>query len=756
MTNVRPEDCLAQTDGELTVAGLDGPLRIVRDRWGIPHIQAESARDAFFGQGFCMGQDRLYQIELYRQMAHGRAAAMLNKGLLGRDRLNRRLGFGRYAEREWEAQSDEARMILEAYAAGINAAIAVGPKPFEFHAIDHEMTPWTPVDSLAVLKMVSAGQHWASRLHFAKAAAELGAEAVSALVSDVAKDATLITPTGARWLDETHPFAADIEAAMGTPDGVVAAGGGSNCWVIHGSRTDTGAPIVCGDPHLAVGIPGQWYVVHMQCPEFTVAGPCNPGYPGPVYYGHNTKVAWTMTHSNGDRWDLYREQIRQGDQGPEARFGEQWEPLTRLDEHFDVKGGLAATDVVWETRHGPVIAGDPERDGEVIAAAWGLAEPAHDFDAHMRYFTAETVAEAREGFRKLDSISGNYCFADQNGDIAFQYVGRIPKRPAWLLPVPGWDGDHEWDGSVPAADLPAEQNPDAGYLFSANNRTAAPDYPHYLSFGAYPFRADRVREIFEATEVFRLDEMPAIQADQTSVMLRTFAQRFVAAPVSNPDALAMQELMRGWDGSMPAGAVAPLVCSRVRDVLARLTVHGYYERVPGVPPLAPQDRAILYNQLTRDSALMRGDFASWDAAVEQALSEAAAELRDQYGADSSQWRWGLAHRMGWRHNLGRDPELAELLNLPDVEIGGDASTIFNTATPAGITGAHGVSYRQIFDLSDLNAARICIPPGNSGQPGSPHYGDNVDRWRDVDYHPLFVEWADIEANAEAELRLNPA
>jgi penicillin amidase len=250
--------------------------------------------------------------------------------------------------------------------------------------------------------------------------------------------------------------------------------------------------------------------------------------------------------------------------------------------------------------------------------------------------------------------------------------------------------------------------------------------------------------------------MPAMQADQTSVMLRTFAERFVAAEVTDADALAMQELMRGWDGSMPVDAVAPLVCSRVRDVLARLTVHDYYEPVSNTPPMPPADRGIVYNQLTKDAPLMLGDFASWDAAVEQALSEAAVELRVQYGEDSSQWHWGLAHQMSWRHNLGRDPELAALLNLPDVEIGGDATTIFNTSTPVGITGAHGVSYRQIFDLSDLNAARICIPPGNSGQPGSPHYGDNIERWRDVDYHPLFVEWSDIEANAEAELRLTPA
>ncbi len=755
-TQVRPEDCLAQTDGEITVDGLDGPLRIVRDRWGIPHIRAGSARDAFFGQGFCVGQDRLFQLELRRQMARGTAAAFLNRGLLRADVSNRRIGFARHSEREWDVQSPEARMILEAYAAGVNAAIAAGPRPYEFHLLEHEMAPWSPVDTLAIMKMVAVGNQWATKLRHAKVGTALGASAVSALVPDVTEGATLITPSGARWTEDSHPFAADIEAAMGAPDGVVAAGGGSNCWVIHGSRTDTGAPIVCGDPHLTVRIPSEWHVMHMTSPAFDVTGPCTPGAPGPLYYGHNTNVAWTMTHANGDRWDVYRERIRQREHGPEALFREHWEPLTRFEEAFEVRDSDTVTETFWETRHGFVVMGDPTKDEEIVAAKWDLFEPGRDFDALLKIHAASSIAEAREGFRTYDSISGNFCFADTRGDIGYQYTGRIPKRPAHLLPIPGWDGEHEWDGSVPKEELPADENPDIGFIITANNRTTTPDYPHYLSFGATPFRADRLRELFDATEVFTLDEMPALQADQTSVMLRELAARFTAFEAIDGDARAMQELLRDWEGSMDADTAAPLVCSRVCDHLAELTVRRYYEAVEGIPPMTPQDRTVLFTQLTSDDATMLGEFASWQPAIERALSDAARRLRADHGDDSSRWRWGDVHHMSWRHNLGRDDELAEVFNLPDVEVGGDATTVFSTSTPAGITGNSGVSFRQIFDMRDLNAARICIPPGNSGQPGSPHYGDHVQRWRDVEYHPLFVDWADIEANADGELRLTPA
>ncbi len=756
LDEIRPEDCLARHTGELSLAGLDGRVRIVRDRWGIPHIQAGSARDAFFAQGYCMAQDRAFQIELYRRMAHGTSAALLNRGLLARDHENRRLGFGRFAAREWQAQSEAAREVLQAYADGINQAIASNPKPYEFHVLDHEMLPWSPVDSLAVVKMVNNGAQWATKLRFSKMATVLGAEGISALVPDVPLDSALIAPSGARWEQEAHPFYVDIESAMGQPDGPIPAGGGSNCWVIHGSRTDTGAPIVCGDPHLAVGIPGQWYVVHMECPEFRVAGPCNPCYPGPHFYGHNTTIAWTMTHAQGDRWDLYRERIRQGGSGPEALTPSGWTPLVRHDEQFQVRDEQPVTRVVWETPHGPVISGDPTRDDEVLAARWGLATPTHDIDAMNALHRSTCVADAREALRTYDSISGNFCFADSGGNIAYQYVGRIPKRPAWLLPVPGWDGKHEWDGNVPKSELPCDENPTNGFIVTANNKTTTPDYPHYLSYSASAFRADRLRELMDATEIFRLDEMPRLQGDQTSRHARGIARWLTSFAAKDADALAMQKLLQSWDGHLHVDSAEAAIYAETCERLLRITVQRYYDAVVEVPALAPlEDRRVLFEQLTKRSALMLGTFDSWEAATEVALTQAAMELRKRQGGDPSRWRWGTDHRMAWSHNLGRDPKLREIFDLPATEVGGDGNTVFNTAAAYGAHAAAGVSYRQIFDLSDLNAARICIPPGNSGQPASPHYADNIERWREVEYHPLLVSWPDIEANAEAELRLVP-
>ena len=490
----------------------------------MPHARAGSARDAFFAQGFCLGQERTWQLELYRQMAHGRAAALLNEGLLRIDRLNRRMGYGRDAAAEWEEQSDEARMILQAYADGVNAAVEAGPKPLEFHVLEHEMSPWSPVDSLAILKMVSANVHWSMKISNAQLAAKLGVEAATALIPDVPEQGALITPAGASWANGRHAWE-DALAALSAEPGMRRGGAdGSNCWVIDGAHTASGFPLVVGDPHLSLSVPAQWFLMHIECDEFSVAGPCSPGYPGPVYYGHNGRVAWAMTHAQGDRWDVYRERISRNGE-PRAEFCGAPRALQRREELIEVRGGEDVVETIWSTEHGPIVQGDPTTDDEVLAARFALAEPCHDFDGMLPIFRARTIADARAGFRRYESISGNFCFADRDGSIGYQYTGRTPKRAAALTPVVGWDGSHEWDGEVAVDELPQETNPASGVIITANNRTTTPDYPHYLSWSQTPFRADRLRELLGGRDDWTAEEMVRIQSDQTSLHARQLASR---------------------------------------------------------------------------------------------------------------------------------------------------------------------------------------------------------------------------------------
>lgn len=746
---------LPQIDGVLDVEGLHAAVRIVQDRWGVPHIEAQSARDAFFAQGFCMGQERGWQIELYRHMAHGRAASLLNRGLLRIDRMNRTLGFGRDAAREWEDQSDDARMILQAYADGVNAAIDAGPAPVEFDLLQHEMQPWSPVDSLAILKMVSANLHWSIKIGNGEVASRLGLEALQALTPDVPANGALITPAGGEWSNGTHAFAdaiADLDTEPGTRRGTL---DGSNCWVIDGAHTASGKPLVVGDPHLAFSVPPQWYVVHMQCPEFTVAGPCNPGYPGPVYYGHNTQIAWTMTHAQGDRWDVYRERVNRNGDGPRAQWLDTAEPLTRLDEEIEIRDEESVPLTIWSTRHGSVVQGDPEHDDEVLAARFSLSEPCHDYDGMLSIFTADNIHTARQGFQRYDSISGNYCFADQQGEIGYQYTGRIPKRPAQLTPVSGWDGASEWDGDIAADELPQDLNPESGVIITANNRTTTSDYPHYLTFSQTPYRADRLRELLQGRRDWSTGDMPQIQSDQTSLHARYLATRVANAEVG-PEASALQQMLAEWEGELARDSAPALVYLELCDQLVRRTVRRYFDAPSRLVSGSADELRILHEQLRSNNMLMLPQSQDWDAAIAEALAAVDAVLTERHGADRNSWRYGEAHQVTWRHNLGRDPERAARFNVGDFPKGGDGHTPNNASGLLNRPADHGVSYRQIFDLAQLNGAPIVLPPGNSGRPDSPHYRDHMDKWLNMEYFPLYIEWEDIEANSEGSLSLIPA
>ncbi len=746
---------LPQIDGELQAEGPQAPVRIVRDRWGVPHAEAQSAHDAFFAQGFCLGQDRGWQLELYRHMAHGRAASLLNKGLLRIDQMNRTLGFGRDAAREWEEQSDGARMILQAYADGINAAIAAGPAPVEFGLLGHEMQPWSPVDSLAILKMVSANVHWATKIGNGEVASRLGIDALQALIPDVPADAALIAPAGASWTNGAHAFAealADLESEPGTRRGGL---DGSNCWVIDGAHTASGKPLVVGDPHLAFSVPPQWYVMHMQCPEFTVAGPCSPGYPGPVYYGHNTQIGWTMTHAQGDRWDVYRERIVRNGSGPEAQWLGGSEPLQRREEVIEIRDEETVTQTVWSTRHGPVVHGDPESDDEVLAARFGLSDPCHDFDGMMTIFTADNIHDARQGFRRYDSISGNFCFADQQGGIGYQYTGRVPIREPRLTPVSGWDGQHEWNGEIPADELPQDLNPADGVIITANNRTTTDDYPYYLSFSQTPYRADRLRELLQGRDDWSPEDMPEVQSDQTSLHARFIAERVGRASVGDEVGAQIQSLLADWDGHMAIDSAAALVYYEFCEQLIALTIRPYFNAPARIAQSSYEEMRILHEQMKADSSLTLPEGRSWDEVIGEALATTASVLAERHGADRSQWKFGDAHPVTWRHNLGRDPERAARFNVGDFAKGGDGNTPNNATGLINEPADHGVSYRQIFDLSNLNGARIVLPPGNSGRPDSPHYNDHIHKWLEMEYFPLYIEWDDIEANSEGSLRLEP-
>ncbi|MYJ00936.1 MAG: penicillin acylase family protein, partial [Chloroflexi bacterium] len=316
-------------------------------------------------------------------------------------------------------------------------------------------------------------------------------------------------------------------------------------------------------------------------------------------------------------------------------------------------------------------------------------------------------------------------------------------------------GEHEWQGDVPADELPQDLNPDRGVIITANNRTTTPDYPYYLTFSQTPYRADRLRELLQGRDDWSPNDMPQIQSDQTSIHARFIAQRVSSADVDG-EAADLKSMLANWDGHLAIDSTAGLLYQELCQQIIGRTVRPYFDAPARLPEGSADELRILHEQLRTDSSLMLSEGVSWDNVIGESLVAAGETLAERYGADRAKWRYGDAHSVTWRHNLGRDPERAARFNVGDFAKGGDGNTPNNATGLVHQPADHGVSYRQIFDLSSLNGARIVLPPGNSGRPDSPHYSDHMEKWLNMEYFPLYIEWDDIEANSEGSLTLTPA
>jgi penicillin amidase len=735
---------LPVVDGLTSVKGLDAELAIRRDGRGIPYVSAQTAHDAIFGAAYALAQDRLWQLDLFRKIAAGRAAELLGPALFALDAHYRRLRVRKYAEAEWADQHPGSRGILDAYAAGVNAAMAGNPLPVEFQIVGSQPEPWTPVDSLSIYKMASltVAGGYAQKLLNARIAARFGQQTLRLLLSDLPQDATTGVEGSYEWDQLLEGLDGCLLETAGNPDG-------SNNWAVSGALTASGKPLLAGDPHLPISVPGQWYQVSLRCPEFSAAGPWSPGYPGFMYYGFNGSVAWSVTTSVSDQHEVYMERLREGGEGLECETPDGWQACTAERETLRARGGETREMEVIQTGHGPLLQRQGERG---LSLRWAAQGPTHDFEAALPMVQAGNAASFRSALSDLESNHSNFIFADTRGDIGYQLTGRLPVRPfgGRAIPVPGWDGKHEWEGWIPFAELPAVASPPSGRLASANNRIAGKDYKQHLQVSdGGPYRVERIRELLRAQDRFEVKDFQAMQLDQRSIALRDLGRALGAVA---PEGW-LRETLQGWDGDCGRDSAAGAVASCVRDILVDHTTGRLYRDVSeGNAGILP--RKAFHRAFDAQSTGILDDFAtSWPEALSKALELALARIEDELGRDRRTWTMGGVQRMQFRHNLGRQQPWNELFNLPALPAGGDFSTVFCVNAPDGSRIADsGTSFRIIVDLAHPRRAWTVLPPGQSGQPASPHYGDGCDAWLQGRYGELRL---DDPPEVEVELTLRP-
>ena len=492
---------LPQTTGELRAPGLAAPVRVVRDRDGVPHITAESEADALFALGFVHAQDRLWQMEFQRRIGQGRLSELFGPATLSTDRFLRTLGVYRAAQSAFEALAPDTRALLEAYAAGVNASIeaSAGSLPVEFVILGAEPEPWRPEDSLVWAKMMAwdLGGNWSEELLRASLEAQFGPEAAAELMPPSAADDPLILPDGglgaaaaaprdlAAQRDEGAPAAAAPgEArvyaellAIGRELQALGFGGehvGSNNWVVAGSRTASGKPLLANDPHLGARIPSIWYLAHISGGSIDAVGATLPGLPG-IVIGHNAHIAWGVTNTNPDVQDLFIERINQRN---EVLYRGQWEPMTIIPERIRVKGEDDVELFVRVTRHGPLISDLIDGTGQPLAFRWTALDPEDGtLEAFLKVNRARNWDEFTAALRGYQAPMQNFVYADVEGNIGYYAPGALPVRARGdgTAPVEGWSGDYDWVGYAPFEALPHDYNPERGYIVTANNQVVPED-----------------------------------------------------------------------------------------------------------------------------------------------------------------------------------------------------------------------------------------------------------------------------------------
>jgi penicillin amidase len=793
-------------DKSISVAGSRGPVIVRRDAWGVAHVEATCEADAWFGQGFVAAEDRLWQMEFDRRSALGTWAEVAGPPAVGADVLARRLDLRRAAKIDLEAMSEPTRAMFEAYARGVNAFLASGlPLPPEYALTGTAPAPWEAWHSIANFRIrhVHMGV-WQQKLAQAILLRRIGPEAYARLdLRSPLGSATILPPGHDGAIGNVLSRGAeDLDAAFSTLAPVISLDGGSNSWVVHGSRVTTGKPVACNDSHRRLDVPTVYWQVHLACPQFQVAGATFPGVPGLPHFGHNGSVTWSITHGCADTQDLYIEEFDPARPGW-YRTPDGWTEASHANGTIRVAGGVDVPVETWRTRHGPVVHGDP-RTGWAISFRWIATDgPTRQaFEPFRPMLRAQSVADLFASQAEWVDPVNNLLAADVHGSIGYQTRGVLVDRAPGpngvatgheafrQFPVPGWIDDYAWRGRVPYARNPRSINPPEGYVATANQQIIDGDDPYIADSFSPPWRAERLVELLANDRVFTPDEIAGMQADVTSVSARAWGTLIARLGRLDGDAGLAHDMLAGFDGELRPERPEALLYGHVRRALARrlfaplvgddtwrwlvndplpvgtgivsrwfVSVQAALMRRAGLAV-----RPDIHPRAGRDAEAIAAADAEWEAAAASAIPAAlgdgwAATVRSN-GPDPSAWRWDARHRTNAAHPLGvRFPHLRGTLDPPVAPLGGDgdtlqaASYVWAEGPDFDITGLS--VFRHVVPLDDPARATNVIPGGISGIPGGRHAHDQLEQWRVHRRVPAPFSPTDVGAATKATLNLVP-
>ena len=768
---------LPTTNGTASLPGLSAAATVVRDKSGVPHLTAATLPDLLRAQGYVMAQDRLWQMDFYRRVAAGRLSEVLGDATVDTDRYLRTIGLHRAAAKEWAGQPAEIKTLLQAYSDGVSAFIAThgDSLPLEFTILGYKPEPWSPVDSIAFGKVMALdlSENMDIEIAMADLQAKLGPEKAAALLpaypdgkaTIVGQSALPGNPAG-----RSAPLPGSGVFGFSGGDELI----GSNNWVIDGSRSADGQPLLANDPHLSVQNPSIWYAMHLQTADgsFNVEGVTLPGAPG-IVVGHNAHIAWGVTNLGPDTQDFFVEKLDESGHPGQYAYMDQWLPLEVVTETIHVKGAADIVLPVRSTAHGPLMNPVVDDLKAPTALQWTALMPGELLKAVLDLDRATNWQQFHAALSNWDVPAQNFVYADTEGNIGYQATGLWPIRKAGngLVPVEGWTGANDWTGYVPYEQMPSVLNPPEHFLVTANNRVVGPDYSYLVNGYWFPwFRAERITQLIQSKPKLSMDDFKAMHYDTVSPVAVKLGPALAAlstrlgspTPGDQPLANAIG-LFQGWNGDIRADSAAaalyeptvryiisdtfgdelgdPLT-AEYRGSLGGAAVTLIYQMVDD-PTNAWWDDTTTPAQETRDDILLKS------------VRSALGEVQGRLGSDMSKWTWGALHTITFNHTLGAVSPLDRIFNFGPYPMPGDSYTVAAAGYNEDYAQRSHPSMRMITSPGDWTRSQLIFSPGESGQPGSAHWGDLVQDYLQGRYRPLLWSADQIKQNADGTLTLQP-
>ncbi|MFW9935247.1 MAG: penicillin acylase family protein [Candidatus Thorarchaeota archaeon] len=735
------------TSSSEEIQGLTGEVHIVRDAWGVPQIFAGDINDLYLACGYVHAQDRLFQLDLYRRIAQGRLSELFGTTYLELDQYHRQLGFEAIANASVPLLNSTVLGLLKSYARGINQYMeSIGSKiPVEIRVLGYFPEPWNETDSLTIERYVAWQLSASDAFQDLQMANLIDTYGVDLVFKDLFPDLQynetfIVSPTLPAHLQAAAKSLASRLEELQKQNPVSLATGGSNCWVINGSHTATGAPLLASDPHLSMTLSPIWYEVQMVAPGYNVQGITYTGIPF-IYQGHNPNIAWGWTGMQSDVSDFYY-YLWNPSNASQYWWNNNWQPIEQRNTTMwvRVEGGLAPVEILLNyTVHGPLF---DEETGR-FALKWTGANGSRTTEALYELGLATNHAGFLSAIQKIDAPNLNFLYADTSGNIAYHAAVAQPIRTLGQGPSPlnGSANNTSWQGFIPFNQLPQDFNPASGLLVAANNRPVNTSYSYYLGYDfAAPYRANRITALLESIPSSTLVDMEHIQQDALSLhalAIKDIVASVILAEVTESEEPTMHAAalaLQNWDGVMNTESIGATIWSTFSPTYLNNTFFDEYSAA-GIPTGPYPSMSVLdnftsinydlwFNNVSQTGTQTRDDI------ILASFADTVEFLTLNLGSDTSTWQYNQIHILWVQHPMSDN---FAFLNAPRYPVNGSAYTV-NYAP--GYLVAVGASYRFIMDLDNLANCLGVLPGGQRGNGYARNYMDQLGLWIIGEYHVL--------------------